>query len=54
MLKTMEFAWDIPNVTLEWFIHLSELKSNVSPPLLLSWCLVSFLYKKNERAYILG
>ena len=27
---------------------------NVSPSLLLFWCLVSFLFKKNERTYILG
>ena len=26
---------------------------NVSPRFLLFWCLVSFIFKKNERAYIL-
>ena len=25
-LKSMEFAWDISNVTFEWFKHLNELK----------------------------
>ena len=32
MLKSMGSAWDIPNVTFEWFKHSNELKSNVSPP----------------------
>ena len=24
MLKSMEFAWDIPNVTFKWFKHSNE------------------------------
>ena len=37
ILKSMEFAWDIPNVTFEWFKRSNELKSNFSPPVLFFW-----------------
>ena len=38
-----------------WSVHLYiKQLSNVSPPLLLFWCLVSCLFKKNERAYIVA